>query len=76
MNTVLKDDPQLTARGVERSRLHWCIILDSRLRTPLESKLVASAKELDVDLYLTREGFTSADPARIKSFLSQGVRLA
>jgi diaminohydroxyphosphoribosylaminopyrimidine deaminase/5-amino-6-(5-phosphoribosylamino)uracil reductase len=43
VNTVLADDPQLTARGVEYSRLHTLIVLDSDLRTPPSSRLFESA---------------------------------
>lgn len=39
VNTILKDDPQLTAR-LEGARDPWRIILDSRGRTPLEAKIL------------------------------------
>jgi diaminohydroxyphosphoribosylaminopyrimidine deaminase/5-amino-6-(5-phosphoribosylamino)uracil reductase len=40
VNTVLADDPSLTVRPVKNSRLRR-IILDSRARTPLKSRLVS-----------------------------------
>jgi diaminohydroxyphosphoribosylaminopyrimidine deaminase / 5-amino-6-(5-phosphoribosylamino)uracil reductase len=72
VNTVLADDPMLTARDVEESRLQTRIVLDSKLRTPIDSRLVQSANEMPVDIYLTPAGFV-AD--RVKPMLSQGVRL-
>lgn len=75
VNTVLSDDPMLTARDVERSRLQTRIILDSNLRTPLESKLARTANELPVELYFTRDGFISAGPERIKQLMASGINL-
>ena len=75
VNTVLNDDPLLTARDVESSRLHTRIILDSNLRTPTESQLARTANEIAVDLYFTRQGFISAGPARIKELMSTGMNL-
>src|SRR5205823_107129 len=75
VNTVLSDDPMLTARDVERSRLQTRIILDSRLRTPVESKLARTANELPVELYFTRDGFISAGPERIKQLMASGINL-
>jgi diaminohydroxyphosphoribosylaminopyrimidine deaminase/5-amino-6-(5-phosphoribosylamino)uracil reductase len=72
INTVLADDPMLTARDVETSRLQARIVLDSKLRTPVDSQLVKSAEEMPVDIYLTSAGF-AAD--RVKPLLSKGVRL-
>lgn len=41
INTVLADDPRLNLRGVNRGRPLWRIILDSKARTPLNSKVVS-----------------------------------
>jgi diaminohydroxyphosphoribosylaminopyrimidine deaminase/5-amino-6-(5-phosphoribosylamino)uracil reductase len=47
IGTVLADDCLLTDRtGEERSRPLLRIVLDSRLRIPLESRLVASAQAM------------------------------
>jgi len=75
VGTVLADDPMLTARGVEASRLSVRMILDSRLRTPVESRLAETANELPVDLYFTREGFISTAPERIKQLMATGMQL-
>jgi len=44
--TVLADDPELTARLAKPKRIAMRVVLDSQLRTPLTSKLVASAAAL------------------------------
>lgn len=41
-NTVLKDDPMLLTKGMERQPVR--IALDSALKTPLSSKLISSAR--------------------------------
>lgn len=43
VGTVLADDPMLNARGVTVKRLATRVVLDTRLRTPLHSKLTATA---------------------------------
>ncbi|GAA0329540.1 bifunctional diaminohydroxyphosphoribosylaminopyrimidine deaminase/5-amino-6-(5-phosphoribosylamino)uracil reductase RibD [Bacillus carboniphilus] len=43
VNTVIKDDPELTAR-IPNGRNPIRVILDSTLRTPLESKIVTDQK--------------------------------
>jgi diaminohydroxyphosphoribosylaminopyrimidine deaminase/5-amino-6-(5-phosphoribosylamino)uracil reductase len=52
INTVLKDDPLLTARpNIDRQPLR--IILDSRLKTPLNCKLIKTAKKTPVCIFTT-----------------------
>jgi diaminohydroxyphosphoribosylaminopyrimidine deaminase/5-amino-6-(5-phosphoribosylamino)uracil reductase len=48
INTVISDDPQLTARGVANPRPLLRCILDRRLRTPLQCNLVRSARDVPV----------------------------
>ena len=48
INTVLSDDPFLTARGVDNRRPLLRYVLDRQLRIPMESRLVRSAEELPV----------------------------
>ncbi len=70
IGTVLADDPLLTDRsGRPRRRPLLRVLLDSGLRLPLESKLVATARN---DLLV----FTvSADEARAGELRSRGVRV-
>ena len=71
VGTVLADDPELTCRlpGYAR-RAAVRIVADSHLRTPLISRLVATAAEAPLWL-LHRNG---ADPARIAALAEAGVR--
>ncbi|HVN93637.1 MAG TPA: bifunctional diaminohydroxyphosphoribosylaminopyrimidine deaminase/5-amino-6-(5-phosphoribosylamino)uracil reductase RibD [Terracidiphilus sp.] len=70
VDTVLADDPWMTDRsGLRRRRPLLRIVLDSALRMPLESKLVATAQN---DLVV----FTvSHDEARIRELENRGVRV-
>ena len=45
VNTVITDDPLLTARGVESPRRLTRAVLDTRLRIPTWSRLVRTARE-------------------------------
>ena len=71
IGTVLADDPLLTDRtGTERSRPLLRIVLDSKLRIPLGSRMVDSARD---DLVI----FTSsaADAERREELERRGVRV-
>jgi diaminohydroxyphosphoribosylaminopyrimidine deaminase / 5-amino-6-(5-phosphoribosylamino)uracil reductase len=70
VDTVLADDPLLTDRsGLRRRRPLLRIVLDSALRMPLDSKMVATAHD---DLVI----FTvSKDEARINELRTRGVRV-
>jgi len=70
IETVIIDDPLLTDRsGLRRRRPLLRVVLDSALRMPLDSKMVATAKN---DLVI----FTiSTDEARIHELQSRGVRV-
>ncbi|MFQ5491899.1 MAG: bifunctional diaminohydroxyphosphoribosylaminopyrimidine deaminase/5-amino-6-(5-phosphoribosylamino)uracil reductase RibD, partial [Phycisphaerae bacterium] len=46
INTVLKDDPLLTARDVPIRRVATRIVLDTRLRLPARSQLVQTAAQI------------------------------
>lgn len=72
IGTVLADDPQLTDRtGLPRRRRLLRVVLDSRLRLPLQSKLVRSARG---DVLV----FTLADPdsTRARKLREAGVEVA
>jgi len=71
IGTVLADDPLLTDRsGLPRRRPLLRIILDSHLRTPLDSQLVRSAQN-DLLIFCA----THADPARVAAFQAAGVEV-
>ena len=70
VDTVLADDPMLTDRsGLRRRRPLQRMVLDSALRMPLDSKLVATAHN-DVIVFTV-----SSNPARINELRSRGVRV-
>jgi diaminohydroxyphosphoribosylaminopyrimidine deaminase/5-amino-6-(5-phosphoribosylamino)uracil reductase len=70
VDTVLADDPLLTDRsGLHRRRPLLRVVLDSALRMPLDSKMVATARN---DLVV----FTvSKDGAHMRELTSRGVRV-
>jgi diaminohydroxyphosphoribosylaminopyrimidine deaminase/5-amino-6-(5-phosphoribosylamino)uracil reductase len=70
VDTVLADDPLLTDRsGLRRRRPLLRVVLDSALRMPLDSKMVATAHN---DLVI----FTvSTDEARMQELTGRGVRV-
>jgi diaminohydroxyphosphoribosylaminopyrimidine deaminase/5-amino-6-(5-phosphoribosylamino)uracil reductase len=70
VDTVLADDPLLTDRsGLRRRRPLLRVVLDSALRMPLDSKMVASAKE-DVVIFTVSRNEALADALR-----ERGVRV-
>jgi len=64
INTVLADDPQLTVRLV-KGRNPTRIILDSKLRTPLKSKIVRTCDAAPV-IIVTTKGSDSQKAARLR----------
>ncbi len=69
IGTVLADDPLLTDRsGLPRRRPLLRVVLDSRLRTPLDSQLVRSAQG-DLLIFCG----THTDPARAAALQAAGV---
>ncbi|MGA2671714.1 MAG: bifunctional diaminohydroxyphosphoribosylaminopyrimidine deaminase/5-amino-6-(5-phosphoribosylamino)uracil reductase RibD [Terracidiphilus sp.] len=70
VDTVLADDPMLTDRsGLRRRRPLQRVVLDSALRMPLNSKMVATAQN---DLVV----FTvSNDEGRVRELTQRGVRV-
>jgi diaminohydroxyphosphoribosylaminopyrimidine deaminase/5-amino-6-(5-phosphoribosylamino)uracil reductase len=70
VDTVLADDPLLTDRSeMRRRRPLLRVVLDSALRMPLESKMVATAQN-DVVIFTV-----SKDERRIQELRSRGVRV-
>ncbi len=70
VDTVVADDPWMTDRsGLRRRRPLLRIVLDSALRMPLASKLVATAQN-DVVIFTV-----SHDETRIRELTTRGVRV-
>ena len=70
VDTVVADDPMLTDRsGLRRRRPLLRIVLDSALRMPLDTKMVATAQN-DVVIYTV-----STDEQRANQFRERGVRV-
>jgi diaminohydroxyphosphoribosylaminopyrimidine deaminase/5-amino-6-(5-phosphoribosylamino)uracil reductase len=70
VDTVVADDPWMTDRsGLRRRRPLLRIVLDSALRMPLDSKMVATAQN-DVVIFTV-----SRDEARIRELTTRGVRV-
>lgn len=60
VNTVLNDDPLLTVRNVEGRNPVRCVV-DSKLRTPLSSHLVSTAKEIPTCILTSTEASEAAE---------------
>src|SRR6202035_2046879 len=71
VGTVLADDPRMTDRtGEPRRRRLLRAVVDSRLRTPLRSKLVKSAED-DVVIFTTQR----VDSPRARALARAGVEI-
>jgi diaminohydroxyphosphoribosylaminopyrimidine deaminase/5-amino-6-(5-phosphoribosylamino)uracil reductase len=60
-NTVLSDDPLLTARGVERRRPLLRVVLSNSLKIPTSSRLVASARQHPLVVYSSQAAANSRE---------------
>jgi len=68
-NTVVVDDPSLTDRsGLERRRKLVRVILDNRLRTPIDATVVKTAKETPTIIVSN-----STDQLKVDSMIERGV---
>lgn len=74
IGTVLADDPRLTARGVSLRRVATRIVLDSRLRMPLTSQLVRTARQTPTLLLATRAACGRVT-THVSALESHGVRV-
>ena len=71
VGTVLADDPLLTARGIASTRQPLRVVLDTHLRTPLDAKLVRTAREVST---LIMHG-PDTSPQTRDALRSEGIRL-
>ncbi len=61
VETILIDDPELTARGVYRERPFTRVIFDRRLRTPSSARVLSTRDAGPVIIVTTPDGAASAD---------------
>jgi diaminohydroxyphosphoribosylaminopyrimidine deaminase/5-amino-6-(5-phosphoribosylamino)uracil reductase len=75
VNTVIADDPQLTCRlpGLE-DRSPMRVVLDSKLRIPLEANLVRTAREVPTVIFTLADS-VSATEAQLRKAGVEVVRL-
>ena len=73
-NTLLVDDPQLTARGVERSRPLTRVVFDRRLRTRSGARVFSTLEQGPVILMTTARALTDR-PDRAAALARAGARL-
>ena len=73
VNTVIADDPLLTARPA-RGRKLTRIVVDSRLRIGLDCKLLNSVKDCDVVIVTTQDAI-DRNREKVESIKSRGAEL-
>jgi diaminohydroxyphosphoribosylaminopyrimidine deaminase/5-amino-6-(5-phosphoribosylamino)uracil reductase len=67
IGTVTADDPQLTTRGIENGRDPIRVVVDSRLRTPNDAKLLPNSSESDARVIIaTTEAAPEAREAQLE----------
>ncbi len=74
IQTVLADDPRLTARDVAVRRIATRVVLDTRLRMPEQSCLVRSAATTPTLVFSSRTAVESA-PRRVGRLARHGVQV-
>lgn len=65
--TVIVDDPRLTARNVPRQRRAKRIVLDTHLRLPLHCRLVETARKIPTLIFTAAESATSPKANRLRA---------
>ena len=73
-NTVLSDDPLLTARGVENARPLLRVVLSNSLKISASSKLVQTAKEHPLVVYSSASSI-AANPPLVADLRRAGVEV-
>jgi diaminohydroxyphosphoribosylaminopyrimidine deaminase/5-amino-6-(5-phosphoribosylamino)uracil reductase len=72
IGTVLADDPQLTARGVRAKRIARRVVVDPRLRLPLDGQLIATLDQAPLTI-ATAKG--AASKPKAKRLRARGVEI-
>lgn len=73
-NTVLSDDPLLTARGPSFDRVVRRVVMSNTLKIPLKSRLVQTARQTPTIVYCS-ERSTRNHPAAAAALTEAGVEL-
>lgn len=73
-NTVLNDDPLLTARGVEPLRVVRRVVLSNSLKLPIGSRLVQSARSQPVVVYCSARA-AGQQAGEVKQLTDLGVEV-
>jgi len=73
INTVIADDPLLTARP-SKGKKPIRIVMDSHLRTPSDSQLIATAKKCPVIIY-TSQNAVQTNPHAAEELSAKGAEL-
>jgi diaminohydroxyphosphoribosylaminopyrimidine deaminase/5-amino-6-(5-phosphoribosylamino)uracil reductase len=74
VGTVKEDDPTLNVRDVPTERQPWKIIVDSKLETPLNAKVLSNAGESGVILFCASLD-SQESQAKAKAFEAQGIEV-
>ncbi len=74
INTVIADDPLLTARPAVRGKKLTRIVLDSKLRMPLNCRLLATARKSPL-LIATTTASVRSNPQRVEQITRAGAEL-
>ncbi|MBI1370784.1 MAG: bifunctional diaminohydroxyphosphoribosylaminopyrimidine deaminase/5-amino-6-(5-phosphoribosylamino)uracil reductase RibD [Planctomycetes bacterium] len=74
ISTVLADDPMLTARDVPVRRVARRLVVDPKLRTPDQCKLLKSLEEAPLSIAVAKSAMR-AEAAKVKRFTEAGVEI-
>jgi diaminohydroxyphosphoribosylaminopyrimidine deaminase/5-amino-6-(5-phosphoribosylamino)uracil reductase len=74
VGTVKEDDPTLNVRDVPTERQPWKIIVDSKLETPLNAKVLSNSEESGVILVCASLD-SQESQAKVKAFEARGVEV-
>ena len=74
IGTVLKDDPQMTARGVRLRRIARRVVIDPKLQIPLDCRLVKAAGEIPLTIACHDSLLEASDPKGL-ALRNRGVEI-
>lgn len=73
IGTVLADNPLLTARPARKDRILTRVVLDSKLRIPVDCRLVQTADKTPLIVFTTAGGFEKKD--KLTKLRQKGVEI-